>query len=136
MLHAGKYHRLRKSREHSCDCAIQPQPIAVQWDQHSELIATESSDAAVGLEGGLKPRGNLFQQVVSRRVSEDVVGLLEAVLINQANGEVLTAACRRREQGLQALVELETVRQPRQTVQLLSLIHISEPTRRTPISYA
>ena len=57
-------------------------------DEDGELVASETRNAAVRRQGGLQARADLFEELVAGRVSQDVVGLLEAVDVDQADGEL------------------------------------------------
>ena len=75
----------------SCSVALIP---ARSRDDDGELIATEAGDAAVRGQRRLQARGDLLQQLIARRVAQDVVGVLEAVDVDQSDGELAALAGR------------------------------------------
>ena len=61
--------------------------VLVAWTQHGELVAAEPGDGDVGAGRQLEPVGDLAQQLVADVVSEGVVDRLEAVQVDDHDGD-------------------------------------------------
>ena len=53
-----------------------------------ELVAAQPADGVAGADGGPEPRGHLAEQLVTGRVAERVVDLLEPVQVAEQHAEV------------------------------------------------
>src|SRR5207248_159458 len=92
-------------------CIVQP------VEQDGELIAAQSSDRVGRPQATFKPPRERDQQVVADTVTEAVVDVLEAVEINEEDGEQVVGAAARVLDGEAEVVEQErAIRQPRQRI--------------------
>ena len=71
-LDAAHHDRMRQSREHGGNRLIELRGAVLHGDENGELVATETGNAGVGFERGFEPGRDLLQQLIARRVAEDV----------------------------------------------------------------
>jgi hypothetical protein len=63
------------------ECGVFERSVGVHGREHRELVAAETPEHVAGAEHRLQPRRHHAQQVVSGRVAEGVVHLLELVQV-------------------------------------------------------
>jgi hypothetical protein len=56
--------------------------------QHDELVATPPTDHVAGAHDLPEPLGDMYEHLVARIVAVDVVGVLEAVEVDEEDGEL------------------------------------------------
>ena len=85
-------------------------------DQDGELVAAEPSHGVARAELRLEAFGDDFEQLVARVVAQAVIHLLEAVEVDQQNGENTTRSLGARERLVETVTEERAVRHPGQAV--------------------
>ncbi len=88
-------------------------------EQDRELVAAEPREGVAGAQAGLEPPGELHEEIVSREVPHAVVDALEAVEVEEDDGEeevARAAPLRPPKEVLEAIHEERPVRQLRQGV--------------------
>ena len=96
---------------------VELHPVGCQLAQHDELVPAEATDGVLVANRALQPFPDGLQQLISGRVPEAVVDVLEPVQVDEerTRGHAWPARCPR-DYLLGAVDHEGTVRQPRQDV--------------------
>ena len=86
-LAAGQPEGFVEGRQQARGAGTQPGPVVALGDQHDELVAAVAQHALAGAQHRLEAPRDLDQQLVAHVVAEGVVDVLEAVEIEETQGQ-------------------------------------------------
>src|SRR6202044_763506 len=86
--------------------------------QHYELVTADAGNQIAAAHATSHANGDFLQNRVTRRMAIDVVDLLKAVQVDVHNPQQTAVHDCRRDLGIQPLVEMRSIREPRKQVLL------------------
>ena len=108
---SGEPGHLERRRQRVADAAPDLTDVARRrsWrvDEDGELIASEPRDLVASAQRTAKPRADLPQERIARRMTERVVDLLEAVEIEEQDGDAGIATCDRLAEAREEAASIE-----------------------------